>query len=407
MNVGQFYDIATSPINSALMIGGTQDQGLQRSMQGGSTNTVNFNQVISGDYGSQQYSNNGQSFWTVYPFGGVSYYSDAQFSGGYDFWEDVPGNLPVGGWIIPTAPSPNASDDWILVGGGNTSGGSGSYLIKMENVFGNNQYTQYNYDFEAVANSKIGAIETTPLNPDRWYVSTENGKFFYSNDAGNSWTEGSNVGGPGTDWIYTSDIYASRLDSNLVFAAGTNYQGSPVWMSEDGGQTFVALNNGDPNSMVHEICMDANEEFLFAASDAGPYVYDMNQQEWFYLGGTVAPLQEYITCEFVEADNLVRFATWGRGIWDFRLSDVTGIEDESVELDKNSIYPNPSDGQMTVNAADYSMAKIFDLNGKEVAQTALIPGNNNLNLTFLEKGMYVLVAVDQHGLSWKEKFVIK
>jgi hypothetical protein len=51
--------------------------------------------------------------------------------------------------------------------------------------------------------------------------------------------------------------------------------------------------------MVHEMCMDVDENFLFAATDAGPYVYSMAQEEWFDLGGLETPIQRYVSCEFV------------------------------------------------------------------------------------------------------------
>ena len=60
LNVGQFYDVITSPINSNYIFGGTQDQGFQRTSQGNIISTSNFEQVISGDYGQMQFSNNGQ-----------------------------------------------------------------------------------------------------------------------------------------------------------------------------------------------------------------------------------------------------------------------------------------------------------------------------------------------------------
>jgi photosystem II stability/assembly factor-like uncharacterized protein len=407
LNVGQFYDVSTSPVNSSLIMGGTQDQGLQRTLLGTTTNTVSFEQVISGDYGEQQYSNNGISFWTQYPGADISYYSDAQF--GYStFGQTVPGsNLPNAGWIVPTAPAPNAGDDYILIGGGNTSGGGGSYLVKMENNSGSPLMTQFPFDFDADAGTPIAAIGTTSLDENRWYVSTENGKFYYSNDAGANWTQSNANGGPGNSWIYSADIYASKITTDLVFLGGTNYQSSPIHMSVDGGQNFTQLDNGAPFTMVHEMAMDPQENFLFAATDAGPYVYDMLQAEWFDLTGLDAPIQEYKSVEFVAADNIVRFATWGRGIWDFKIADVTGIEDEEVAIEINSVYPNPSNGVMTVNVEDYSKAKIFNLNGQEMLQLGLVPGNNKLNLSFLDAGVYVMVSMNSKGLVWKEKLVIR
>ncbi|UKN02930.1 T9SS type A sorting domain-containing protein [Paracrocinitomix mangrovi] len=411
LNVGQFYDVATSPVNSAFILGGTQDQGFQRTGLASIPGKVQFEQIISGDYGQQQFSNNGQAIWTQYPGADFSYYGNAILDNGADYWYQVDGSdLPNAGWIVPTASAPNASDDYILVGGGNINGGSGSYLIKLQNIGSTAVPTQYNFDFIAASGQPgkpISAVETTPLNPSQWYVSTENGKFFHSEDAGSSWTQTTEAGGPGNDWIYSSDIYASRLTHGLVFLGGTNYFSSCVYMSIDSGQTFVPLNNGDlPNATCYELCMDPEENFLFAATDAGPYVYDMNQEEWFDLSGDVAPIQYYISCEYIASQDIVRFATWGRGIWDFYMADVTGTE-EMATYDINKIYPNPNNGQFNINSENGALLKVFDLNGKQLANLALLPGINPINLSHLSSGTYVLVSMDQNGIMRKDKLVIR
>ena len=405
LNVGQFYDIATSPINSAFMIGGTQDQGLQRTGLAGNTSTIEFEQVISGDYGAQQFSNNGQSFWTEYPFGQFSYYPNA-ISGGASYWYDIDGNnMPNANWIIPTGAAPNPADDYILVGGGSATGGNGSYLIRLENVGGTAIATNLPFNFLDDAGQPIAAIETTPLDENKWYVSTENGKFYHSEDAGQTWTQSLNNNVPANNWIWSSDIYASKLTEGLVFMGGTNYIQSAVWMSVDGGENFVQT-DGLPPTMVHEMCMDEDENFLFAATDAGPYVYSISQEEWFDLGGLETPVQRYVSCEFIVSENTVRFASYGRGIWDFKLADVTSVEEMAVESEVN-IYPNPSkNGRFTFDAIDYSKIKVVDLQGRVVVEFAVLPGANPIDLSFLSQGAYLMVGVDLHGRVIKEQVII-
>ena len=406
LNVGQFYDVATSPVNSSFIIGGTQDQGLQRTAAGNVPGTITFDQVISGDYGEQQFSNNGNSFWTEYPGGDFSYYPNATV-GGSAYWFDIGGNnMPNANWIIPTGAAPNPADDYILVGGGSATGGDGSYLIKLENVGGTAVATNYPFNFWAEANSAVGAIETTPLDENKFYVSCENGKFYHSEDAGNTWTQSLNLGLPNNTWIWTNDVYASRITDGLVFVGGTNYINSPVWVSTDGGENFVPTGDGIPSTMVHEMCMDEQENFLFAATDAGPYAYSIAQEEWFYIGGTDAPIQNFISCEFIASENIVRFATWGRGIWDFNLSDVSGLDKETAE--ENNIYPNPSKtGQITISVRHSGIVKVFDLNGKEQLTVGLLPGENKLNLSFLKPGVYVIAGTDEKGYPIQEKLIIE
>jgi photosystem II stability/assembly factor-like uncharacterized protein len=409
LNVGQFYDVATSPINSSYIIGGTQDQGLLRTGQGSANGLVGFEQVISGDYGQQQFSNNGQSFWTQYPGADFSYYSNAMTSPWAEYWHTIDGtDKPNYGWIVPTAPAGHPADDFILVGGGNINGGSGSYLIWLENIGGSANAFQFDVDFLALSGGMISAIETTPLNADNWFLATENGKFYSTQDGGNNWTEATSFTGPQNSWIYSSDIYASRNTPGLVFFGGRNYGGSPVYMSEDGGLTFTPINNGIPPTMVHEMCMDPDENFLFAATDAGPYVYVVEQNEWFDISGTDAPIQEYISCEYVAADDIVRFATWGRGIWDFEIvGGVVGQDELNIIEEDFGIYPNPSDGNMNIYSPYYAQANIYNIHGQKVLETIFLAGNNKVNLGFLKNGQYFLVGMDETGKVIKDQFIIR
>ena len=407
LNVGQFYDVITSPINSNYIFGGTQDQGFQRTSQGNIISTSNFEQVISGDYGQLQFSNNGQGIWIQYPGADFSYYANAITDPNSAFWFNIDGtDMPNYDWIVPTGAAPNPAEDYILVGGGEVSGGSGSYLIKLENAGGTATTYQYNFDFNAASGGgNISCIETTPIDENKWYVATENGKFYHSEDAGANWTETASFTGPENDWIYSSDIYASRLTPELVFMAGSGYTTDPVFMSINGGVTFVPISTGLPETMVHEICMDPSEKFIFAATDAGPYVYSIASAEWFDLLGLSAPVQEYMSVEFVEAEHLVRFSTWGRGIWDFKMTQVASTN-EFVSKNSSSIYPNPSvSGNVTIQTEENSALVIYNLQGQEVLSSMLNPGATNMNLSFLKSGTYVFVMIDKNGNISKEKWI--
>ncbi len=408
LNVGQFYDVATSPLSPDFIFGGTQDQGFQRTNLGSSVGVTAFEQVISGDYGHQQFSNNGQAIWTEYPGADFSYYANAQTDGSPTFWYDISGGtLPNYGWIVPTAPSPNPAQDWILAGGGSTTGGSGSHLIRLVNAGGSAIANEFSFDFMAASGEPISAIETTPLDHDKWYVSTQNGRFYHSEDAGINWTETSSFIGPGNDWIFSADIYASRLTPGLVFLGGTFYGGASVYLSTDGGVTFTGIANGMPNTAVHELCMDDSEQFLFAATDAGPYVYSRSQDEWFYLGGTTAPIQEYLTCEFISAEQTVRFATWGRGIWDFNIDPATSSEGIDHHLDF-AIFPNPvTDGVVSLQTDENTTIHVLDINGNLVLSRKLPSGRNELPLEHLPSGTYLLQLVGKEsGKVGSERLIV-
>ncbi len=396
LNVGQFYDVVTSPINSNVIYGGTQDQGFLRTTTGGSASPSSFEQVISGDYGQMQLSNNGIALWTQYPGADFAFYEVAATIPG-PIWYNFDGlDMPNWDWIVPTGPPALPGDDYILAGGGNLSGGSGSYLIKLEFNGSDIDASQYSCDFLDEGGATISAIETTSLQPDFIYVATANGHFFRSENAGTDFVETSSFVGPGDSWLFGADIFASKLTPGLVFYGGAGYTSPPVYMSTDSGTTFIALDIGMPNTMVHEMCMDPSEKFLFAATDAGPYVYSMETGEWYDLLGLSAPVQQYMSVEFVEAEFIVRFGTWGRGIWDLKLTTVAGAP-ELTEAKPWLPWPNPASESFHIRSEGVSRLQLVDLNGRIVFDKFLVAGLNNCDISHLKSGQYILKTGDLSG----------
>lgn len=406
LNTGQFYDVLTHPQNGALIFGGTQDQGFQRTNMGDTPEPSSFEQVISGDYGEMQFTNDGQNIWIQYPGAWFQFYENSATDPYYSLEYDVSGSdMPNVNWIVPTGAAPHASDDFIYVGGGELSGGSGSRLIKLRYNGASIESSQFDFDFYDEGGASISAIETTPLEDEFIYVVTENGRFFHSEDEGDSFEMTDGYIGPSGGWIYTADIFASRLTAGLVFVGGSGYGGASVYMSTDSAKTFDAL-MGLPSTMVHEMTMDPAEKFLFAATDAGPYVYSMEAEQWFDIAGVSAPLQQYISVEFIPSEYIVRFATWGRGIWDLKMSNVAGIENLTEETNFN-VYPNPSStGIINVNTSISSTILVFDLNGQMVYNESINAGTNLLDLSNLTSGTYVIGYQTQEGSIRSEKLVI-
>lgn len=318
LNISQYYDVITHPNDPEFIFGGTQDQGFHRTDNGDGFHVASFEQVISGDYGHLATSDNGNAIWTVYPGTDVAYYSNSKTGNSNDWYTVAGSNLSVNGWIGCTAETTAPADNSILVAGGNINGGNGSHLITL--TANNNiiSATQNSFDFRANAgNSTISAIENAILDPNKIFVATANGSFFYSNNNGSSWTKTSGFSGPGEFWLYGATVLSSNQDANRVYFGGSGYSNPAVYVSNDGGVTFTAMDNGLPNTLIYELASDPTETFLYAATEVGPFVYVVAQDQWYPISGVGAPVQQYYSVEYVNATNTVRFGTYGRGIWDF------------------------------------------------------------------------------------------
>ncbi len=389
MNIGQYYDVLTNQDFPNFIYLGSQDQGWQWTAEGDEETPVDFTQQWSGDYGQMLMSNGNQSYWTQYPGGIMDYYHFA-FNPPNPWPEsefNVEGeDMPAVGWIVPTANLEAFPDgNTVFVGGGNLDEGPGSYLIALTASTGapyDISTTQFDFDFKENSNSGeglISAIEQSPFfEGDRIYVAADDGTFFTTYDGGVNWEKSPGFSGPTTSWLYTACILASKIDPEVVYVSGSGYSNPAVFKSIDGGITFEPIDDGLPGTLVQELAANNDETLLFAATTLGPFVYVTWEDQWYPLLGESTPLQWYTSVEYIASTDIVRFSTYGRGVWDFEVTFVEGPPVAVFENDKNikvDIFPNPilRNGILNIEMDHPNEAGfvLMDLQGKIVKRTAL------------------------------------
>ncbi len=401
LNVSQYYSVRTDPINTGILYAGSQDQGFQRGFTFSNNEIMSFEQVISGDYGHIVFSQNGTRMWTVYPGGWVTYYSNPHNGGitaSYDLDSE---NESV--WIPPLMSKPNSSANEIYMAGGNIDGGLGSHIIKLE-IQGNDIVTsQFPFDFyEESVEGAVSSLKTSPVNPNHWYVGTTNGRFFSSIDNGQNWEQTINFV-PEGHYLYGQAVYPSKFDENTVYFGGSGYSNPAVWKSTNGGFTFSPMSNGLPPTLVFDIVANQDESMLFAATEAGPYVYLVEEDQWYDMSGMAAPAQTYWSVEYVEAFDFVRFGTYGRGIWDFRISTQVGTKDLLANNQKLKVYPNPTNDLIQIQLNDLKSKKVqlnlANIDGTTIKKEQLILQTapdlqREWSLKGLPRGVYILTVRD-------------
>ena len=201
------------------------------------------------------------------------------------------------------------------LGGGGINGGN--HMMKLT-VQGNNiSYEELSQSFPGT----VSAMAISPIDYAYWYVLTDNGKFYYSSDSGETWSNNQWFTGPNSHYFYGSAILPSPVDLGTVYISGSGYSNPAVYVSHNNGNSFSSLMEGLPNTLVFDLDCTEDGEFIFAATEVGPYVYVSYDEQWYDLAGTGAPDQTYWTVEYVENINTVRYGTYGRGIWDFILDE--------------------------------------------------------------------------------------
>ena len=305
LGVSQYYSTYTKRSFPYNIYAGSQDQGFQRSInpQG---NTYNFEQSISGDYGHLSSGDNGQTIWSNYP-GFTMYYNNPITNGG-GLTLDFPGSGHL--WLAPLIEDPYEPNKAYLAGGG-ISGGN--HLFHLTAGQSSISYIEEPYSF----NSTISAMGYSSIEPNNRYILDYNGNFYFSRNDGESWQQSPAFDGPNSHYFYGSTIWASRITPGKVIIGGSGYSNPPAYISYNHGETFENFNNGLPNTLIYEIAGTPDDEYLFAATEVGPYVYISTDDQWIDLAGISGPDQTYWSVEYIPELSTARFGTYGRGIWDF------------------------------------------------------------------------------------------
>ena len=219
LNASRIYDHLSSTFEPGVIYVGTQDQGYQRVQQdpGG---ILTFDQVISGDYGWLCSSDGGHNLWMNYP-GFAAHWSNAPYNWAQGESWDFNGANHF--WIPPLMADPYDGYAAYLAGGSLTGAGSASHMIRLEDYGGSIGIiaTQLPYNFNQNGSGNVSAMAYSPIDPDHWYVLTDNGKFYHSSDAGVNWTQHHIPNAPGGYYLYGMTIYPSPVSLGTVYIGGS------------------------------------------------------------------------------------------------------------------------------------------------------------------------------------------
>ncbi|MBX3043073.1 MAG: T9SS type A sorting domain-containing protein [Candidatus Kapabacteria bacterium] len=419
LNVSQYYSIYThqNPEGSVIFAG-SQDQGFQIS-ETVSDKILDFEQTISGDYGSLTSGDSGRTIWTVYP-GFAMFYPDALSSRKNSTWNFRNlSNAKV--WMPPIVTTPGKPyEAYIAPGSSNTAESKIwklTYDTQTERIIPKELSFRFNSDDEQ--DNYVTAIGISPIDNNYLYALTRKGKFYSSTDAGSTWTETIEFIGPGYNYLHGTTIYASKVNLGEVYIAGSGYSNPGIYFSEDNGVTFHPI-EGLPPIMIYEIDLNPEEDAIFAATSLGPFVYIVSENKWYDIAGLDAPDQSYWSVNYIPEINTARFATYGRGIWDFEIeklkTDILGeAPSNNISFD---VYPIPASDIINISISDIDgeivSIKMFDIDGRlvDIYHDGLINGNNfELKIDIsknksIRSGNYILIVSTDKSMFYKKISVI-
>ncbi|MBL7009394.1 MAG: hypothetical protein ISR76_10375 [Planctomycetes bacterium] len=318
LGVSQYYSTFTSRRRPELVMAGAQDQGYQRAQLGapggGGGPWADFAQLISGDYGHIS-SYNGTHDMVFSPYPGFVLVTDGEDDPSLITGGDL--NFPSGLghlWLPPVVADPYAR--------------AGFFLCAQDSVWRCKRTGYWTWNWTQHSATGFGgrllsALAFSPIDPDLAWAACTDGTLWRSTDHAVTWSMAQG-GGPGSHYFYGTALWPSTLDVDEVWVAGSGYGAPPVMRSTDGGQTWLAKRSGLPNTLVYDICeAPGGGGQMFCASENGAWMFDPATQQWSDVLGAAAPITLYWSVEPVWAEGIVRFGTYGRGIWDYQL-DLPG-----------------------------------------------------------------------------------
>ena len=317
LNVSQYYTTLTSAANPLHVVAGAQDQGYQwTDNPPGADGQIDFDQIISGDYGHATSGDGTHAFvYSVYP-------GFLLIHKGENNPTLITDDFPSGeayGWLPTVVADPDDVKDCFFCA---------SHLWRYaKSTVGINNWVlaQYSsFDFAGSAGEYLTGLAFAPGDHQRAYAVTSAGRLFHSEDHGLTWTKGTGSS-PDEHYFYGNALVASQLDPQVAYVGGSGYSGPAVRRTLNGGVTWGALGDGLPPTLVYSL-VEAPDGSVFAGTETAAYRLDPGSSTWVDITSNQAPVTIWWSAEYVASAHAVRFGTYGRGIWDFSLDPSCAYE---------------------------------------------------------------------------------
>jgi photosystem II stability/assembly factor-like uncharacterized protein len=302
----QFYSVDVSEQDTTRIVGGAQDNGVNRSYGGASWNTY-----IGGDglealidpsdqnmvYGCSQYgecnrSSNGGN--TSSDFTGATVSSRRNWFSPLQFDPSNPGVLYYAGNQVNR--SADHAVHWSVISP-DLTGGPGR---------------DPNYPFGTV--TTLAAAKT---DSNRLFAGTDDGRLWFSTNLGGNWIRVDDPNLPGT-WV--TRVTADPTNSSIAYAAFSGFRSGTqlpyVLKTIDGGTTWTSIVGNLPQAPVNDIVVLGST--LYVATDVGVFGSDDGGTTWSTAGARL-PNVPVTDLEYVASSNSLYAATFGRGMFSLAL----------------------------------------------------------------------------------------
>ena len=210
-----------------------------------------------------------------------------------------------------------------------------------------------------------------------------------------------------------TEIEVDPTNENHVWVTFSGYSATnKVWVTSNGGTSWSNYSTGLPNVPVNCIIYENNSPngTLYAGTDLGVYSRNNLMSAWTsFKTGLPNAIVDELQIQYSVAK--IRAATYGRGIWESDLADISlGTSILNID-DQVTIYPNPSKGIFTIKAEKFKIKNIevFNMLGEHIYPSCLIShssmrvaGSEGIDLSTQPNGIYFIHIFCDEGIVVKK-----
>jgi photosystem II stability/assembly factor-like uncharacterized protein len=385
LQISQMYRIGVSQTATNNVFCGLQDNG-SRQLFGSQ-----WYSVTGGD-GMESiidYTNNNNQYTS---------YSNGVLYRTLDLWttlttisDNFPGGQPEGAWVTPFVMDPvNPS---ILYAG---------YDKVYKTTNQGNSWTAIS---PVLATDLLRSIAVAPSNANVIYAASYD-TLYKTTNGGSTWTLMPLPLALGSLGLAVTYIAVNPTNPQQLFFTVSGYSSvNKVYKSDNGGQTWINYAGTLPNVSVNCITyQNGINEGLYLGTDVGVFYRDLNLNDWVTYQ-TGLPNVVVTELEITYNDNKLWAATYGRGLWNSNLySTPTGLDAQNL-LNDISVFPNPNDGQFTIQVPKskvYDIAVYNMLGEKILDERELKTSQKTIEINDAKPGVYLLnISIDNQVISRK------
>jgi hypothetical protein len=361
--VTQFYAGDINYTNPVDIMGGTQDNGTNRTTNGALNNWVDI-------YG-------GDGFYCLYDYQNPQrMYAESQngavgrsTNGGASFTSATSGlDLTYTNWSTPFVM--DKTNPLILY--------LGTYKI-FKTTNGMQSWTAISPDLANGHIVNLGTVTTVDVsksNPNVVYAGTDDANVWVTTNGGGNWAK-INSGLPNR-WVTRVTIHPDS--ANICYVSLSGYKidttGAHIYKTTNYGANWINKGGNLPDAPVNDIIVDPRKSSnLYIATDLGVMVSYNDGTFWQILGGG---LPSYIPVHDLTLHlPTLKLIAWthGRSAYSIILPPVTYItktEEIVSEYKLNENYPNPFNSETVIKFSipetGSANISVYDINGKKVAE---------------------------------------